>query len=83
MGWRWVTFSGSCCGWPGCGEVVFERDETRGSKRTGWIPAKSVITHRVPARMPPEKAIQAEVLVYGTIAVETSKREVRSVLQGV
>jgi hypothetical protein len=33
--------------------------------------------------MPPEKAIQAEVLVYGTIAVETSKREVRSVLQGV
>ena len=33
--------------------------------------------------MPPEQSIQVEVFVYGTIAVDTSKREVRSVLQGV
>jgi uncharacterized membrane protein YgcG len=33
--------------------------------------------------MPSEQSIQVEVFVYGTIAVDTSKREVRSVLQSV
>ena len=42
-----------------------------------------MITHGVPSRMPSEQSIQVEVFVYDTIAVDTSKREVRSVLQGV
>jgi hypothetical protein len=42
-----------------------------------------VITHGLPARLPPKQLIQAKLVVYGTIAVEASKREVGRVLQGV
>lgn len=33
--------------------------------------------------MPPKQSIQAKVLVNGTVAVETSERDVRTMLQGV
>ena len=42
-----------------------------------------MIAHRVPSRVSPKQSIQAEVLVHRTVAVETSKRDVRTVLQSV